>query len=249
MPIVAKTLYDLLELSPSASSEAIRAAYERLSRKYDPMLDEHAGKADVRMRAEAIKAAFFTLGNPEARARYDRSLIPSNAAYTSAIVDLQPTWTAPKILLVVIALLAGGWYMNGKHTERKLATERAIAEARAKEAEAKAKTETEAAEQERLALQRQRELDRQRNLQEHRTRSEFERSRREFEYEQRRQEMNERLAQDRQRREEQSLAQRREMERQRQDAANLVEARRRAAREREELCRIERERYGRAISC
>lgn len=247
---MARTLYDILELSPSASREAVRAAYERLSRKFDPALDEHRGNADIRLRAEAIKEAFFTLGNPEARARYDRSLIPSNAVYTPAIPDLEPTWTMPKIILIVIALLAGGgWYLNNAHTEKKLAAERAIAEARAKEAEAKAKAETEAAEQERLALQRQRELDRQRTYQESRTRSEFDRNRREFEREQQRREMNERFAQDRQKREQQNMAQRSEIDRQRQEAANVAEARRRAAREREELCRMERERYGKSISC
>jgi hypothetical protein len=39
------------------------------------------------------------------------------------------------------------------------------------------------------------------------------------------------------------------MERQRQDAIAVAEAQRRAVRERAELCRIERERYGKAISC
>jgi len=247
---MAKTLYDILELSPSASREAIRAAYDRLSSKFDPDSDEHRGKADIRMRADAVKEAFFTLGNPEARARYDRSLVAGNAVYTPSIPDLRPTWTMPKIILIVVALLAGGgWYLNNKHTEQKLAAERAIAEARAKEAEAKAKAEAQAAEQERLALQRQREIDRQRNTQENRTRNEFDRNRRDFEREQRRQEINERLTQDRERREKQNLAQRSEMERQRQDAANVAEARRRAAREKEDLCNLERQRYGKAISC
>lgn len=247
---MARTLYDILEISPTASREAVRAAYERLSRKYDPDLDAHRGNADIRMRAEAIKEAFFTLGNPEARARYDRSLVSASTAYGPNDPDRETTWTMPKILLIVVALVAGsGWYLNNKHTEQKLAAERAIAEARAKEAEAKAKAEAEAAEQERLALQRQRELDRQRNLQENRTRNEFERNRRDFERDQRRQEMTERVTEDRRKREQQNLAQRTEMERQRQEAATVAEARRRAAREREELCRIERERYGKAISC
>ena len=76
-----------------------------------------------------------------------------------------------------------------------------------------------------------------------------ERSRRELEREQRRQEASERVAQERQKREQQTAAQRSEMERQRQDAVAFAEARRRAVREKEELCRIERERYGKSISC
>lgn len=247
---MAKTLYDILELSPTASPEAIRAAYERLSRKFDPDLDAHQGKQDIRLRHDAVKEAFFTLGSPEKRRRYDRSLAPSSATYTSSLVDHEPFWTLPKIIAAILVLLIGvGWYMHVRHTEQKLAAEQAIAEARAKEAEAKAKAEAAAAMQERLAIQRQRELDRQRTYQEYRTRSEFERNRLEVERERQRQEMSERFAQERQKRELQSEARRRELERQRTEAVSIAEARRRAAREKEELCRIERERYGRSISC
>lgn len=247
---MTKSLYEILEVNPTASYEAIRAAYERLSRKFDPELDEHRGNAEVRMRHDAIKEAFFTLGSAEKRARYDRSLASASAPHVPEIHPADTFWTMPKLIAVAVALLlAVGWYTNHKQAEQRLATERAIAEARAKEAEAKAKAEAEAAEQERLALQRQRELDRQRAYQESRTRREFDRSTREFELQQRRQEINERIAQDRQKREQQHAAQRSEMERQRQEAMNVAEAQRRAAREKAELCRLERERYGRAISC
>jgi curved DNA-binding protein CbpA len=247
---MTKSLYDILEVSPSASYEAIRAAYERLSRKYDPDLDEHRGNAEVRLRHEAIKEAFFTLGNTYKRARYDRSLAPPATASAFPLDRHDSFWTLPRLLVLLTALLlAGGWYASHKHNERKLAAERAIAEARTKEAEARARAEAEAAEQERIALQRERELERRRAYQESRTRSEFERINREFERERRRQEFTERSALERQRREEQSAARRLEMERQRQDAIAVAEAQRRAAREKAELCRIERERYGKAISC
>lgn len=247
---MARTLYDILEVSASASHEAIRAAYERLSRKFDPDLDEHRGNADVRLQYEAVKEAFFTLGNKEKRSRYDRGLVAPVDMGASLYPEQEAFWTMPKFFVLILAALVGaGFYMNHQHNEKKLAAERAIAEARAKEAEAKARAEAEAAEQERLALERQRELDRQRHYQESRTRSEFERSRRELEREQRRQEVSERVAQERQKREQQTAAQRSEMERQRQDAVAFAEARRRAVREKEELCRIERERYGKAISC
>lgn len=248
--LMPKSLYDILEVSNSAGYDAIRAAYERLSRKYDPDLDEHRGNAEIRLRHDAIKEAFFTLGNREKRSRYDQSLV-SAATYSPLTHDpYESFWTMPKILVIIAALLlGGGWYMSHKHNEQKLATERAIAEARAKEAEAKAKAEAEAAEQERIALQRERELERKRSYQESRTRSEFERANREFERERRRQEFTERYTQERQSRESQSDARRTEMERQRQEAMNVAEAQRRAAREKAELCRIERERYGKAISC
>ena len=225
---MAKSLYDILEVSASASYEAIRAAYERLSRKYDPDLDEHRGNAETRLRHEAVKEAFFTLGNTQKRARYDRSLVDA-AVSTPSTLDIQDSaWTMPKILVIVAALLlGGGWYMSHKHNEQKLAAERAIAEARAKEAESKAKAEAEAAEQERIALQRERELERKRTYQESRTRSEFERANREFERERRRQEFTDRYTQERQKHEEQSASRRSEMERQRRDAFDVAEAQRR----------------------
>lgn len=247
---MAKTLYDILEVSASASPEAIRSAYERLSAKYDPDRDEHRGKADIRMHFDAVKEAFFTLGSPEKRNRYDRSLTPAATPYDPSITDGEPFWTFSKLaILALVFLIAGGWYMQGKREEARLATERAVAEARAKEAEAKAKAEADAVEKERLAMQQDRELERKRALQEMRTRSEFERAQRNLDRERQRQEFSERVAQDRQARQQTTEAQRREFERQRAEATSIAEARHRAAREKEELCRIERQRYGKAISC
>ncbi len=247
---MAKTLYDILEVSTSASPEAIRSAYERLSQKYDPDREEHRGNADIRMRYEAVKEAFFTLGSPEKRARYDRSLTPADPPHAPVVAASEPIWTLPRVVIVaLVVLIAGGWYIQGKREELRLETESAIAKARAQEAEARVLAEAVAAEKERLALQQERELERKRALQDMRTRSEFERTRRDFERERQRQEYAERSAHERQARQQTTEAQRREFERQRAEAANIAEARRRAAREKEELCRIERQRYGKAISC
>jgi curved DNA-binding protein CbpA len=247
---MAKSLYDILEVSASASAEAIRASYERLSAKLDPDLPDNAGKPDLRLQYEAVKEAFLTLGNPARRARYDSSHSVRSDSYTGSIESVERFWTLPKLVVLALALLVGGgWYVQHRNAEAKLAAERAIAEAKAKEAEAKARAEAEAAAAERLQAQRERELERQRAYQESRTRREFERARREVERDQRQREYQERMAQDRQAREQQNEARRKEYERQRAEMATANEARRRVAREREELCRIERERYGKAISC
>ena len=66
--MAGKTLYDLLEVSNSASAESIRAAYERLSAKFDT---SNATSADARFQSEAIKDAFLTLSNAELRAQYE----------------------------------------------------------------------------------------------------------------------------------------------------------------------------------
>ncbi|MCC6532348.1 MAG: DnaJ domain-containing protein [Burkholderiales bacterium] len=246
---MTRSLYDILELSAAAGPDAIRASYERLSAKLDPDAPHNAGNPQVRMQYEAVKEAFLTLADPARRARYDAASTVRPTAYDST--DVSPGfWTLPKVALLVLALLAGGgWYAQHKNAEAKLAAERAIAEAKAKEAEAKARAEAEAAAAARVQAQRERELERQRASQEARTRNEFERSRREFDRERQQREYSERMSQERQSRNEQNEARRREYERQRADAANINDARRRAAREREELCRMERARYGHAISC
>lgn len=250
---MAKTLYDVLEVSPSASDEIIRAAYERLIAKFDPLAPENAGKADVRFRHEAVKDAFLTLANPAKRQQYDRSLAARATSGYAVIEEPEPFWTMPKIVvagLIVVAL--GGWYWNHVQTEKQLAAEREIAAARAREAEARAKEEAARAEQARLDAAEER----RRQLQESRARAEMDRARSNFEREQRMREASARMDQNRQKYEEVSRErtsrmqeQMAERERQRRDLAAQEAARRQAAREREELCRIERERYGKAISC
>jgi curved DNA-binding protein CbpA len=243
---MAKSLYDILEVSSSASHEAIRASYERLVTKLDPDAPHNAGKPEARVQYEAVREAFLTLADPARRARYD-------ASQTRAPVyeEIEASfWTMPKVALLVLALLVGGgWYVQHHQAQARLAAEQAIAEAKAKEAEAQARAEAEAAAAAGVQAQRERDLERQRAYQESRTRSDFERTRRELDRERMQREHSERVAQERQVREQQYEARRREQERQRAEIANVHEARRQAAREREELCRIERARYGNAISC
>jgi curved DNA-binding protein CbpA len=243
---MAKSLYDILEVSTSASEDAIRAAYERLTAKFDPQRAENAGDAQARIQFEAVKEAFFTLGDAERRQRYDRNHVRHVEPVVTHMEVVEPFWTLPKVIvLAAVLLIGGGWYYKHKEAEAKLGTERAIAEAKVREAEAKAKAEAEATAQARLEAQRERE----RQRQEMRTRNELESARRNFEQERRRQETTERYAQERQAREQHSKSQRQEYERQRAEAAAVAEAQRRAAREREELCRMERQRYGHAVSC
>ena len=245
-PAMNKSLYDILEVSTSASPEAIRAAYERLSARLDPLIADNQGKEEARLAYEAVKDAFFTLSDPRKRERYDRNHGGRIEPAITRMEVVPPFWTLPKLIAVaLVVLIGGGWYYKHREVEARLAAERAVAEARAKEAEAKAKAAAEAAAQARL-LERQ-EQDRLRR--EPMTRNELESARRSYEAERRRQETTDRYAQDRQAREKQMRADREENQRQRAEAAAVAEARARAAREREELCRIERERYGRSYSC
>jgi DnaJ-domain-containing protein 1 len=65
-------LYSVFGLSPGASSDAIKAAYYRLAKRYHP--DTHAGET-AQERIREINQAYETLGDPVARAAYDVMLV------------------------------------------------------------------------------------------------------------------------------------------------------------------------------
>lgn len=71
--MAGKTLYGTLGVSTSASQETIRAAFERLSSQWDPTRPVNSD-AEARRQYAAIQNAYFTLGNAQKRAAYDRKL-------------------------------------------------------------------------------------------------------------------------------------------------------------------------------
>ncbi len=69
------TLYDLLEVSPNASPEVIKAAYRQLALKYHPDKQPDANaRRQAEERMKAINAAYEVLMDPAKRAEYDRQL-------------------------------------------------------------------------------------------------------------------------------------------------------------------------------
>lgn len=62
--------YKVLQVDPEAEDEVIKAAYRRLARKYHPDL---AFGPEASTRMAAINAAWGLIGEPVARAAYDRS--------------------------------------------------------------------------------------------------------------------------------------------------------------------------------
>lgn len=64
------THYDVLEVSPKASSEVIRAAYKSLMQRYHP--DKNALESTAR--APSIALAYDVLSNPDKRLAYDQEL-------------------------------------------------------------------------------------------------------------------------------------------------------------------------------
>ena len=78
--------YKVLQVDPEAEDEVIQAAYRRLARKYHPDLTE---VADAAARMAAINAAWALIGEPDARAAYDRAR--AGAAQRSTAKDAT-TW-------------------------------------------------------------------------------------------------------------------------------------------------------------
>lgn len=62
-----RTLYEILMLHPSATTDVINAAYRALAKQYHP---DHAGPEGAQMMAQ-LNEAYAVLSNPEKRARYD----------------------------------------------------------------------------------------------------------------------------------------------------------------------------------
>lgn len=65
--------YDILKVSPQASSAEIKSAYRRLARKLHP--DSHQGSEETALKFAEIAEAYEIIGNPKERSRYDKRLL------------------------------------------------------------------------------------------------------------------------------------------------------------------------------
>ena len=68
-----RTLYDILEVSETASAQTIRAAYERLSHVWGPG-GTRGSAPHAALQHAAVRDAYLTLANPTRRATYDARL-------------------------------------------------------------------------------------------------------------------------------------------------------------------------------
>lgn len=232
-----KTLYDILEVSNSASPEIIRVAYERLSEKFSPQ-----ATGDERIFNDAVKEAFVTLSNPTKRAQYDKTLELRNLRNTlglRSVEVIEPFWTLPKIAIIAVVVLSlGGFYYKHQREQARIEAEKAIAAVKAKEAAEKARAEAEIA---RMALER----DRQARNEEQRRQYEQQQAIRQYQSDSRAgMAFSRSLSAS-----EQQTAARAEANRKNEEARAAAAARQQLARDKAELCRLEYERYGRVISC
>lgn len=133
-----KTLYDLLELSQSASQDAVIASYQRLAAKVadsDP---------DAENKRKFLDEAFSTLSQPARRTRYDNTLAAANSALQVAIHDDGGVSPVKKVLIAALLIGVCGFgynkYAKDKEAafiekERVRATEALAASQRAEQAE------------------------------------------------------------------------------------------------------------------
>jgi curved DNA-binding protein CbpA len=241
-----RTYYDILEVSNTASADIIHAAYERLLAKFDPASPANAGNAAARMQHDAVRQAYLTLGDADKRAQYDRRLHLRSFTPVSPVRVMEPFWTPAKMLIIGLIMLAlGGFYFKYQRDQARIEAEKVIAVAKAKEAEEKARAEAEA---ERLAYQREQDRERKERMEASRLSYQRDADVSRYQRDARMNEFSSRVnssfdrGEEARRRAEEARIKREEMQ-----AAAV--ARQRLNADRAELCRIERERYGRALSC
>ena len=66
---MAKSYYDVLGVSKTATEDEIKQAYRKLARQYHP--DLHPDDKEAAEKFKEISEAYDTLGNKEKRAAYD----------------------------------------------------------------------------------------------------------------------------------------------------------------------------------
>lgn len=69
-----KTLYEILEVSETASKEVIEKAYKVLAKKYHPDLQQELDKSKAEEMMKKINEAYDTLSNEIKRKKYDEEL-------------------------------------------------------------------------------------------------------------------------------------------------------------------------------
>ena len=103
-------LYTVLGLSRRATSDEIKAAYRALAKRYHP--DANAGDMEGEWRTKEINRAYAILGDPEARAAYDRELARQRAAARRRFWLSAATGAATFIVMVSSVWMVVVWRQN-----------------------------------------------------------------------------------------------------------------------------------------
>ncbi len=149
---MANTLYDLLEVSRTASGDSIAANYKRLQTAYSA--PAAAGDESTLHRLIAIKEAYATLSDPLRRQRYDDGLAEREArSETPAAGSGGLKWL---MLLAVLGVTGFATHKYSVNQEQAAAQERLRLQAEQAAAEARlAQIEAQRRREERLAAERE----------------------------------------------------------------------------------------------
>lgn len=102
--------YDILEVSPKASPEVIRAAYKSLMQRHHP--DKSGNGSAATQQAASIALAYEVLSDPQRRLAYDQTRLTEQPAQRSADHPIRPSQTyhaAPKARPAAVKRLRA-WY-------------------------------------------------------------------------------------------------------------------------------------------
>lgn len=142
--MATQTLYDLLEVSQSASADAVGASYKRLHSRYSELATA-GGDDDAANRMVALREAFATLSDPARRQRYDDHLA-FRASLIAAPAAAGRSWLKPLLIAAVVGLSAVGYQKyQAEQAQARFEAERSIAATRLAEAEAQQAAEERAA--------------------------------------------------------------------------------------------------------
>jgi len=80
--------YEVLGVSPSASSQELKRVYQHLARQYHPdKISEETQLSDHTSRFVAVSEAWKVLGDPELRKQYDAAWVQRCTAQTQPVQD------------------------------------------------------------------------------------------------------------------------------------------------------------------
>lgn len=113
-----KTLYDVLNIGPDADTEAVSAAYRKLSARYRAERLPHGPES--RNEIIFIQEAYRILSDPEKRLTYDISLAPPEITEPAASREEKPSFEPGFMLAGLLGLLitAGGAYITETRSDK-----------------------------------------------------------------------------------------------------------------------------------
>jgi molecular chaperone DnaJ len=100
LTVPVRTHYDVLQVAPDATDEAIRAAYRRLAREHHPDRAVVTSAAGGWRDMPAVNEAYRVLNDPGRRAQYDTSLrrpVGPSSRSSPSVDDSAGSWDASRL--------------------------------------------------------------------------------------------------------------------------------------------------------